>query len=93
MITLKNQVVCQSCGMPMNERSLFGIEKSGARSEDYCCYCYEKGEFKQPDLTLKEMTELCVSYMKEDGMEEDEARDILRVTLPSLKRWRKRVPS
>lgn len=82
-----NAVFCQSCGMPMNEETQFGTELNGGRSEEYCVYCYEKGEFKQPNMTVEEMVDLCVPFMKEDGKSEEEARAILTNFLPTLKRW------
>ena len=80
-------VNCQSCGMPINEEKLFGTEKDGARSNEYCVYCYENGEFKQPDMTIEDMINVCVPHMKEDGMSEDKARTLLKQFLPTLKRW------
>ena len=48
---------CQSCGMPMgNGDELYGTEKDGSKSSDYCSYCYENGTFKQ-DCTMDEMIE------------------------------------
>ncbi|MEB2301370.1 effector binding domain-containing protein [Lysinibacillus xylanilyticus] len=83
------QNYCQSCGMPLVDEALLGTEKDGYKSEDYCTYCYEVGEFKQPTLTVEEMIEICVPHLKEDGMAEEEARQMLTSFLPSLKRWRK----
>jgi len=83
------QSYCQSCGMPLVDEALLGTEKEGNKSEDYCTYCYEVGEFKQPNLTVEEMIEICVPHLKEDGMAEEEARQMLTSFLPSLKRWRK----
>jgi len=80
-------VYCQSCGMPLHDEKLFGTEKENGRSTDYCIYCYEKGEFKQANITMEDMIEICVPFMKEDGMSEDEARVLLNQSLPSLKRW------
>ncbi|KOP71860.1 effector binding domain-containing protein [Cytobacillus solani] len=82
-----NAVYCQSCGMPMNEEKIFGTEKDEGRSREYCVYCYEKGEFKQPNMTVEDMIDLCVPFMKEDGKSEEEARTILTNFLPTLKRW------
>lgn len=81
-------VDCQSCGMPINEEKLFGTEKEGVRSNEYCMYCYEDGEFRQAGITLEDMINICVPHMKEDGMSEEEARTILKQFLPTLKRWR-----
>ena len=52
-------------------------------------YCYEDGNFRKPSETMEEMIETCVPFMKENGMEEKEAREILNNCLPHLKRWKK----
>ncbi|WP_312906483.1 zinc ribbon domain-containing protein [Tissierella praeacuta] len=83
------QEYCQSCGMPMEDASLYGTEKDGSKSQDYCAYCYEDGNFRKPSETMEEMIETCVPFMKENGMEEKEAREILNNCLPHLKRWKK----
>lgn len=82
------QEFCQSCGMPMPEADLRGSEANGAKSEDYCTYCYENGAFKQPEITLQEMIDLCAGYLVEDGMDEAAARQLLSSSIPHLKRWR-----
>ncbi|MGN7764551.1 zinc ribbon domain-containing protein [Paenibacillus sp. 22594] len=79
--------ICQSCGMPMAEAELQGTDREGSKTEEYCVYCYESGEFKQPETTLEEMADLCAGYMVEEGMDEAEARSILANSLPRLKRW------
>ena len=81
------QHFCQSCGMPLTEEQLLGNEKDGSKNLEYCIYCYDNGEFKQPDLTLEQMIEICVPHMKEAGMTEVAARTLLKEHLPRLKRW------
>ncbi|GLC89906.1 effector binding domain-containing protein [Lysinibacillus piscis] len=81
------QQYCQSCGMPLTEVALFGTEKTGETSEDYCFNCYEAGEFKQPFITMEEMLEICIPHLQQDGMGEQEARTMLMSFLPNLKRW------
>lgn len=83
------QEYCQSCGMPMEDTSLYGTEKDGSKSLDYCTYCYEGGSFRKPEETMEEMIETCVPFMKENGMAEEDARAILNNSLPHLKRWNK----
>ncbi|MFD1772387.1 zinc ribbon domain-containing protein [Paenibacillus rhizophilus] len=84
---------CQSCGMPMEEENLLGTERNGAKTEEYCLYCYEGGEFKQPDITLQGMVDLCAGYLVQNGMDEADARGLLAETLPLLKRWRQESAS
>lgn len=81
-------IVCQSCGMPMNKPELFGTEKDGAHSADYCKYCYQDGAFLDPNETLEHMVESCVPFM--ENMEPDAARKLLNEQLPRLKRWQGR---
>ncbi|ASB88943.1 zinc ribbon domain-containing protein [Bacillus sonorensis] len=78
---------CQSCSMPMAD-GLAGTEKDGAKSPDYCKYCYVNGVFTQPDASLEDMIDSCVPHMKDEGRTEEEARVLLKSTLPYLKRWK-----
>jgi hypothetical protein len=38
-------------------------------------------------MTMDDMIETCVPFMVEQGMAEDSARDLLKESLPKLKRW------
>ncbi|WP_313641792.1 zinc ribbon domain-containing protein [Paenibacillus sp.] len=84
---------CQSCGMPMPTEELLGTNQEGEKIEDYCVYCYEDGAFKQPDITLQEMADICTGYMVQEGMDEAVARKLLAEQLPHLKRWREETAS
>ena len=48
-------ICCQSCGMPMDRLELMGTEKDGSKSTIYCKFCYQNGEFTDPDITLEAM--------------------------------------
>jgi len=87
-MTQMTEKYCQSCGMPMTDQALFGLEASGETSKDYCKYCYVEGKFIQDNMTMDEMIEICVPHMKAQGMEEDKARDMMKNFLPTLKRWK-----
>ncbi|MEC0172168.1 zinc ribbon domain-containing protein [Paenibacillus graminis] len=80
-------LICQSCGMPMAGAELQGTDREGKKTDEYCVYCYESGEFKQPETTMEVMADLCAGFMVEEGMDEAEARRILADSLPRLKRW------
>ena len=80
---------CQSCGMPMGETDeMYGTEKDGGKSADYCKYCYANGAFTAP-CSMEEMIEICVPPMVENcpGMTENAAREMMRKLFPMLKRW------
>lgn len=80
---------CQSCGMPMGKTDeLYGTEKNGGKSADYCKYCYVGGAFTF-DGSMEEMIEICVAPMVENspGMTPDTAREMMHKFFPMLKRW------
>jgi len=81
---------CQSCGMPMGSTDeLYGTERDGTKSGDYCKHCYGGGAFTA-DCGMEEMMEFCVKPMVEHspGMTEDAARQMMRRYFPHLKRWK-----
>jgi hypothetical protein len=85
---MDNQNYCQSCGMPMTDE-LYGNNKDGSKSEDYCKYCYEDGEFTQ-DFTMEEMIEFCIPLTVENtDMDEQSVTVMLNKFIPQLKRWKK----
>lgn len=81
--------ICQSCGMPMQE-SDYGKNADGSVNKEYCKYCFHNGSFSK-DETMEEMIESCIPFMIEDGecKTAEEARDMLKKVIPSLKRWKK----
>lgn len=81
-----NSQFCQSCGMPMQDVS--GSEANGSKSEDYCKYCYENGNFTFHG-SMAEMIEICVPHMVEANpdMNPEQARQMMSQFFPSLKRW------
>jgi hypothetical protein len=80
--------VCQSCAMPMQKNEDYGSEKDGSQSDEYCCYCYQSGQFVDPGISLEEMIDCCSWKMDEiDVMPYDEARKLNERIMPSLKRW------
>lgn len=80
---------CQSCGMPMKV-GYFGTKKDGSQEREYCKFCYVKGEFTDPNLTLKKMIELSTQNMTQElKMPENDARKLAEIFIPVLKRWQK----
>lgn len=86
---MENQKFCQSCGMPMESSGeVFGTNADGSKNEDYCIYCYEKGNFTA-EVTMAEMIEFCVPHMVKahPEMSAEAARKFMNDTFPNLKRW------
>ena len=85
-----NQKFCQCCGMPMGETDeLYGTNTDGSKNEDYCKYCFEHGDFTFQG-TMEEMIEICIPPMTaaNPNMSEADARKIMLVWFPTLKRWK-----
>lgn len=74
--------------MPLNSPELLGTENDGSPKKYYCKYCYENGQFTNPQITLEEMEIRVKSKMEEMKMD-DETITIALDSLPNLKRWRK----
>lgn len=86
-----NQRFCQSCGMPMGGTDeLYGTNADGSKNEEYCKYCFEKGEFTF-NGTMEEEIEICIPHMvaANPDMSEEEARKRMLEWFPTLKRWKK----
>ena len=79
--------ICQSCGMVMESKELYGKNKDVSLNTDYCKYCYPKGEFNKPNETFEEMVESCIPFEVKEGFTEAEARERLVQSLKNLKRW------
>ncbi len=53
--------ICQSCGMPITADKQKGTNADGSLSNEYCSYCYKKGEFTNT-ITLDEQVEMGLNY-------------------------------
>ena len=81
------QLVCQCCGMPLNEDGMISKEPDGSFNEEYCKWCYTDGEFayKSKDTLL----DFLISHMPNpDNLSEDERRAQYDGFLSQLKHWR-----
>lgn len=81
---------CQCCAMPMGDGTkLYGINLDGSINEDYCKYCFDKGDFTFKG-TMEEMIEICIPYVLEANkdMNEESARKMMLEFFPKLKRWK-----
>ncbi len=87
---METKNVCQSCSMPLDNAELLGTEEDGSLNYDYCKYCYQRGQFTSPGITLDEMKERMMKMLDKEKL----PPDILEAAisrLPALKRWRSYV--
>ena len=80
-----NIKICQSCGMPLNNKEELGTNKDGTINNDYCKYCYKNGEFID-DVSMKEYIEKCSKYGHQAGMTNDEMKKHCQNLFATLKR-------
>lgn len=85
-------LVCQSCAMPLAIADDFGTETDERLSVEYCSHCYKDGSFTH-NRTIDEMVESNLRFLDEfnaqsgTNFSEDEARLVLKAHLTTLKRW------
>jgi hypothetical protein len=81
---------CQSCGVPIKHPTEFGKSASGAKSIKYCGYCYDKGEFTDPDIPVEGMIEKVASALaQKERISTEEAEGKVGGIIKSLDRWKK----
>ena len=73
----------------MNSGEMFGTNSDGTKTDEFCTYCYQNGQFTAPGITVQEMIDKCVSIMVQRNiMPEEQARDLMTKTIPNLNRWK-----
>ena len=86
---MENVIRCQSCGMPLGD-GFFGTEKDQSETQEFCKFCYQDGEYVQPDLQMEDMVQMSINNMVEsEGMDLAQAESLANQFVPNLKRWKK----
>jgi len=79
-------LICQCCGMPLNEDGMISREPDGSFNEDYCKWCYADGAFVYADKDS--LLDFLVAHMPDpDGLPEAERRSRCDAYLSRLKHW------
>lgn len=86
---MEKTIFCQSCGMPMDNESVYGTNADGSKNNEYCSYCFKDGAFTA-DISMEEMIEACIAPMvgANKDMTEEKARNMMKEFFPTLKRWK-----
>ena len=81
------QLVCQCCGMPLNDDGIISKEPDGSFNEDYCKWCYMDGQFA---YTSKDsLLDYLVGHMPNpENTPEAERRSQFDGYLSQLKYWK-----
>ena len=80
------QLVCQCCGMPLEE-AFISREPDGSFNEEYCKWCYAGGEFKYD--SKEELIDFCVEHMSSDAWPKEQVRAHMNAVVPELRHWKK----
>ena len=81
------QLICQCCGMPLEDDEIIGKEADGTLNEDYCKWCYADGTYIYSNMD--DLIEVCVTHMVNESFSEEQAREYLKQMLPKLDYWKR----
>ena len=81
------QLVCQCCGMPLNEDSMISKEADGSFNEDYCKWCYNDGKFAYD--SKDSLLDFLISHMPNpENLPDDQRRMQYDGYLSQRKHWK-----
>ena len=80
------KLICQCCGMPLEDDSIIGHNNDGTLNEDYCKWCYADGTYTYSDMD--NLIDVCVKNMTGDDFSEEQARAYMKDLLPKLDYWK-----
>ena len=81
------KLICQCCGMPIDDDSILGRDKDGTLNEEYCKWCYVDGTYTYNDMD--ELIDVCVKNMVNENFTEEQAHSYLKEMLPKLDYWKR----
>ena len=81
------KLVCQCCGMPLNDDGMVAKEPDGSFNEDYCKWCYTDGSFTY--ATKDSLLDFLLTHMPNpENISEEERRRQYDSYLSTLKHWK-----
>lgn len=79
-------LVCQCCGMPLEDDEIISHNSDGTLNEEYCKWCYADGTYTYSNMD--DLIEVCVKNMVNDNFTEEQARSYMKELLPQLDYWK-----
>lgn len=79
------QLVCQCCGMPLDDTSI-SRESDNSFNEEYCKWCYTDGRFVY--TSMEQLIDYLAVHMAGENWTEEQARQFFEHQLPTLHHWR-----
>ena len=80
------KLICQCCGMPLENDDIMGHNGDGTINEDYCKWFYADGTYTYSDMD--DLIAVCIGHMVGDQFTEEQARAYMRELLPKLDYWK-----
>lgn len=80
------KLICQCCGMPLEDDSVISRETDNSFNEDYCKWCYTDGQFVYE--SMDRLLDFLVSHMSDGNFTPEQARVYFSEQLPKLKHWK-----
>ncbi len=81
------KLICQCCGMPIEDDAILGRDNDGMLNEDYCKWCYSDGTYTYNDMD--ELIDVCIKHMVNEDFTEEQARSYMKELLPKLDYWKR----
>lgn len=81
------KLICQCCGMPIEDDNIMGRDSDGSLNEDYCKWCYADGTYTYSNMD--DLIDVCVKNMVGENFSEEQAREYLKEMLPKLDYWKR----
>ena len=81
------KLICQCCGMPLEDDAILSHNSDGTFNEDYCKWCYADGTYTYSDMD--ELLDVCVKHMVNENCSEAQARSYMKELLPKLDYWKR----
>lgn len=81
------QLICQCCGMPLEDDEIIGRDEDGSLNEDYCKWCYADGTYTYSNMD--DLIDVCIPFMEKEGFTEEQARAFMKEKLPKLDYWKR----
>lgn len=80
------RLVCQCCGMPLEDDGTMSRETDGSINEEYCKWCYADGKYTYSDMDS--LIDFCAGHMASENWPEAQVRAYMAELLPKLNHWK-----
>ena len=81
------KLICQCCGMLLEDDAIISHNHDGTFNEDYCKWCYADGTYTYNDMD--DLIEVCVKNMVSENFTKEEVHSYLKELLPRLDYWKR----